>query len=155
MHLASVQQFGSVLQFGSVHSSGTMSARREQKKIDRQKDADQMAIEKQRLKDIEELPARVAKGDAERARKRRKDAVAEEKARPKRSGELRLRLKGTKSDTTCITGLAESFHGFSLLRELDMQSVVDIVMEQEVTLEHRFVHVADFRFAGLRSAASL
>ena len=153
-----------MLQFGSAHSSGTMSARREQKKIDRQKDADQMAIEKQRLKDIEELPARVAKGDADRARKRRKDAIAEEKARPKRSGELRLRLKGTPLDpkgakipraATCITGLAESFHGFSLLQELDMQSVVDIVMEQEVTLEHRFVHVADFRFAGLRSAASL
>ena len=147
-------RFGSVLRFGSAHSSSTMSERREQKKLDRQWECEQRAIKKQRLKDIAEMPARVAREEAERARKRRKDAVAEEKARPKRSGPLRLRLKGTTSDATCITGLAESFDAFTVRPE-HMQDVVDIIMEQEATLEHKFVHAADFRFAGLRSAASL
>ena len=91
----------------------------------------------------------------ERAKKSHKEAVAKEKARPKRSGELRLKLAGCETDATCVAGLAESFNGFKLLDEVDVQKVVDLVMEQEATVVHGFAHAADgdFRFAGLRSAA--
>jgi hypothetical protein len=64
-----------------------------------------------------------------------------------------LRLTGAETDATGVAGLAESFNGFKMLDGVDVKSLIDLVMEQEATVVHCFVHAGDFRFAGLRSAA--
>ena len=108
----------------------------------KKKERDQMATARKRDQ------RQVARMEKEHARKRHRQNVAKEKARPKRSGPVCLRLKGTTHGSACIPGLAELFNGFGSPQELNLQSVLDLVMEEEVTLEHKFVHVADFRFAG-------
>ena len=174
VHRVFMQRFGSLvaivlssllaITMGSGRKDGKRKSAKEVRKDKEHREAD--AESRKRMKKLEEQDkyriARerireeaLARRDKDVAREHRKEAVAKEKARPKRSGELRLRLAGGETDATCVAGLAESFNGFKLLDELDVQSVVDLVMEQEAKVVHGFVHAADgdFRFAGLRSAA--
>ena len=82
--------------------------------------------------------------------------MAKEKARPKRSGDIKLKLGGgTIAALDLSNELATSLDAFCLGDDLQLGDVVRKVVQDEVVVTHGWTHVpatGDPRFAELRLA---